>query len=131
MMTDPISDFLTRIRNGLMSEKEIVEMPASNLKLEMARILVEEGYIEAADVADAEVGRTLRVTLRYTGRRKPVITGLERVSRPGCRVYVRSAEVPRVLGGMGTTIISTSGGVMTGHDARRRGVGGEHLASIW
>ena len=131
MQTDPIADFLTRIRNGLRADHDAVEMPASNFKAELARILTEQGYVESFDVEPDRVGRMLRVTLKYTEDRKPVITGIERLSRPGRRQYVRAGEVPKVLGGMGTAIVSTSSGVMTGHDARRAGVGGELVAQVW
>src|SRR5512144_757608 len=130
-MTDPIADFLTRIRNGLVADHDEVAMPASNFKAELARILTEQGYVEDFAVEPARVGRVLRVRLKYTEDRAPVITGIERVSKPGRRRYVRAGEVPKVLGGMGTTIVSTSRGVMTGHDARREGVGGELVARVW
>jgi small subunit ribosomal protein S8 len=130
-MTDPIADLLTRIRNGLHADRDAVEMPASNFKAEIARILREQGYIEDYAVQPARVGRTLRVTLKYTEDRKPVIQGIERLSRPGRRQYVEAGSVPKVQGGMGTTIVSTSKGVMTGHDARREGVGGELVAKVW
>ena len=97
----------------------------------MSRILTEQGYIEGYDVEPTPVGEAIRIRLRYTEARRPVITGLERVSRPGRRRYVASGEVPRVLGGMGTTIVSTSTGVMTGHEARQKGVGGEVVAHVW
>ena len=129
--TDPIADFLTRIRNGLVADHDEVEMPASTFKAELARILREQGYIEDFAVEPARVGRTLRVRLKYTEDRKPVISGLQRVSKPGRRRYVGADEVPKVLGGMGTTIVSTSRGVMTGHDARRARVGGELVAKVW
>jgi small subunit ribosomal protein S8 len=130
-MTDPIADFLTRVRNGLHADRDEVEMPASTFKAEVARLLREQGYIEDFVVEPARVGRTLRVRLKYTEDRKPVIQGLERVSRPGRRTYVQSGTIPKVQGGMGTTIVSTSRGVMTGHDARRAGVGGELVARVW
>ena len=130
-MTDPIADLLTRVRNGLHADRDVVEMPASAFKAEIARILKEQGYIEDYAVEPARVGRTLRVTLKYTEDRKPVIQGIERVSTPGRRTYVQAGSVPKVQGGMGTTIISTSSGVMTGHDARRAGVGGELVAKVW
>ncbi len=129
--TDPIADFLTRIRNGLQADHDAVDIPASRLKTELARILTEQGYVESYAVEPGRVGQTLRVTLKYTEDRKPVIAGMERVSRPGRRTYVGSGEVPKVQGGMGTTIVSTSRGVMTGHDARRAGVGGELVAKVW
>jgi small subunit ribosomal protein S8 len=131
MQTDPIADFLTRVRNGLRADHDEVEMPASNFKAELARILQEQGYIESYDVETARVGRTLRVRLKYTDDRRPVITGLERLSKPGRRRYVGATDVPRIHGGMGTAIVSTSRGVMTGHDARREGIGGELVARVW
>jgi small subunit ribosomal protein S8 len=130
-MTDPIADFLTRVRNGLHADRDDVEMPASTFKAEVARILTEQGYIEDFEVEPARVGRTLRVRLKYTEDRKPVIQGLERVSKPGRRTYVQADGIPKVQGGMGTTIVSTSRGVMTGHEARRAGVGGELVARVW
>ena len=130
-MTDPIADFLTRIRNGLQADKELVDVPASRFKAELARILVEQGYIEDYSTEAVRVGQVLRLRLKYTEDRRPVISGIERISRPGRRAYVAGDEVPRVLGGMGTAIISTSRGVMTGHDAKRAGVGGEVVAHVW
>jgi small subunit ribosomal protein S8 len=129
--TDPIADFLARIRNGLMADFDAVEMPASNFKAEIARILREQGYIEDYEVEPARVGRVLRIKLKYTEDRRSVISGLERLSKPGRRRYVGAGDVPKVLGGMGTAIVSTSRGVMTGHDARRQGVGGELVARVW
>jgi len=129
--SDPISDLLTRIRNGLQADHDDVRLPASRLKTEIARILTEQGYVEAYSVEPGRVGQELKVVLKYTEDRKPVIAGMSRVSKPGRRHYVGSGEVPKVQGGMGTTIISTSRGVMTGHDARRAGVGGELVAKVW
>jgi small subunit ribosomal protein S8 len=131
MQTDPIADFLTRIRNGLRADHDEVEMPASTFKAEIARILKEQGYIDDFEVGAARVGRVLRVRLKYTEDRRPVILGIERLSKPGRRQYVAAGEVPKVQGGMGTAIVSTSKGVMTGHDARREGVGGELVARVW
>jgi small subunit ribosomal protein S8 len=133
-MTDPIADLLTRIRNAAAAQHHDVRIPSSKLGREIARILREQGYIEDYEVQDAPPGRPgeeLRITLKYTQARKPVITGLRRVSRPGQRTYVDHAHIPRVQGGMGTAIISTSKGVMTGHDARIQGVGGEVVAQVW
>jgi small subunit ribosomal protein S8 len=131
-MTDPIADFLTRLRNAAKAQHHDVTLPSSKLKAEVARILKEQGYIEAYEVrAAAGPGDELNVVLKYTDERKPVISGIERVSRPGRRTYVDHAHIPRIQGGMGTTIISTSKGVMTGHDARREGVGGEVVARVW
>jgi small subunit ribosomal protein S8 len=129
--TDPIADFLTRIRNGITADHDVVEMPASTFKAEIARILREQGYIEEFGVEPARVGRVLKVRLKYTEDRRSVISGLERLSKPGRRRYVGATEVPKVLGGMGTAIVSTSRGVMTGHEARRAGVGGELVARVW
>jgi small subunit ribosomal protein S8 len=131
VQTDPIADFLTRIRNGLRADHDDVEMPSSAFKAEIARILQEQGYIEGYETQSARVGRVLRIRLKYTEDRKPVITGIERLSKPGRRRYVNAGEVPRVFGGMGTAIVSTSKGVMTGHEARREGVGGELVARVW
>jgi small subunit ribosomal protein S8 len=130
-VTDPIADLLTRIRNALVAEHDEVELPSSRFKTEVARILAEQGYIEGYRTEPARVGQRLHIDLKYTPDRRPVISGLRRVSRPGRRTYVGAGEVPRVLGGMGTAILSTSSGVMTGHDARRAGVGGEVVAFIY
>ena len=133
-MTDPIADLLTRIRNAAAAQHHDVTIPSSRLGQEIARILREQGYIENYDVHDPAPGRPgeeLTITLKYTQARKPVITGLQRVSRPGQRTYVDHAHIPRVQGGMGTAIISTSKGVMTGHEARMAGVGGEVVAQVW
>ena len=133
-MTDPIADLLTRIRNAAAAQHHDVTIPASKLGREIARILSEQGYSEAYDVHPSAAGRPgdeLTITLKYTQTRRPVITGLQRVSRPGQRTYVDHAHIPRVQGGMGTAIISTSKGVMTGHEARIEGVGGEVVARVW
>jgi small subunit ribosomal protein S8 len=131
MLTDPISDYLTRIRNALSAQHAEVEIPASRLKKEMTRILKEQGYITEFEVEPTRVGEVIRVRLKYTDGRRSVISGLRRISRPGRRRYVARGEIPRVLGGMGTAIMSTSVGVMTGHEARQRGVGGEVVAYVW
>jgi small subunit ribosomal protein S8 len=133
-MTDPVADFLTRLRNAANAQHHDVVIPASKLKREMARILKEQGYIEAYGIDPPEPGRpgeAIRITLKYTNDRKPVISGIQRVSRPGQRSYVDHTRIPRVQGGMGTTIVSTSKGVMTGHEARQAGVGGEVVARVW
>jgi small subunit ribosomal protein S8 len=133
-MTDPIADFLTRIRNGIQAAHETVHIPASKLKRELARILDEQGYIEGYDVEAPNAdhpGEVLRVRLKYTADRRSAISGLRRVSRPGQRRYVGATEIPKVQGGLGTAILSTSQGVMTGHDARREKVGGEVVAEVW
>ena len=133
-MTDPIADFLTRLRNGAKAQHHEVTIPSSKLKQELARILKEQGYIETWHMLEADAehpGARIVVTLKYTNDRKPVISGIKRVSRPGRRDYVDHAHIPKVQGGLGTAIISTSRGVMTGHDARKLGVGGEVVASVW
>lgn len=133
-MTDPIADFLTRLRNGAKAQHQDVTMPSSKLKRELARILKEQGYIEGYDViapGSESPGEQIRVTLKYTEQRRPVISGIQRVSRPGQRRYVDHSHIPVIQGGMGTTIISTSRGVMTGHEARQRGIGGEVVAKVW
>src|ERR1700757_478583 len=133
-MRDPVADFLTRPRNGAKAQHHDVAIPSSKLKRELARILKEQGYIEAYEVRAPEEGHPgeeIVITLKYTDDRKPVISGLRRVSRPGRRTYVDHAHIPRIQGGMGTAIISTSKGVMTGHEARLEGVGGEVVAQVW
>jgi small subunit ribosomal protein S8 len=131
MLTDPIADYLTRIRNALGSGHDDVEIPASGLKMEMSRILKEQGYILAFHRKPAAVGEAIKIRLKYTEDRRPVILGLERISRPGRRRYVDHKQVPRVDGGTGTAIVSTSVGVMTGHEAKAKGVGGEVVAYVW
>jgi small subunit ribosomal protein S8 len=129
--SDPIADLLTRIRNGLIADHDKVVLPASTFKAEVARILTEQGYVESFSVEPSRVGQELHVVLKYTEDRKPVITGIERLSKPGRRRYVDADNIPKIFGGMGTAIISTSQGVMTGHDARRARVGGELVARVW
>jgi small subunit ribosomal protein S8 len=131
MLTDPIADYLTRIRNALGSGHDVVEIPASRLKMEMSRILKEQGYITDFNKQPAAVGEAIKIRLKYTEDRRPVILGLERISRPGRRRYVDHKQVPRVFGGTGTAIVSTSVGVMTGHEAKSKGVGGEVVAYVW
>jgi small subunit ribosomal protein S8 len=133
-MTDPIADFLTRIRNGIQAAHTTVDIPASKLKVEMARILREQGYINGYEVEAPTAdhpGEIVRVTLKYTDDRRSAISGLKRVSRPGQRRYVPASGIPKVQGGMGTAIVSTSRGVLTGHDARKQGIGGEVVAEVW
>ncbi len=131
MMTDPIADMLTRLRNGLHAGHTSVQMPSSRLKVEIARVLREEGYIRGFDVQEDRGKRKLRVQLRYAGKKQPVMLGLRRVSRPGLRVYRKRTDIPRVYGGVGTAILTTPRGVMTGEQARRLGVGGEILCQVW
>jgi small subunit ribosomal protein S8 len=129
-ITDPIADMLTRIRNGIGARHPRVDMPASKMRVEIARILKEEGYISNYKVAEEGKKKVLRVFLRYSPDGTSVISTLERVSRPGRRVYVGAREIPRVLGGMGVNILTTPRGLMTGKSARRAGVGGELLCSV-
>ena len=131
MLTDPISDYLTRVRNALAADHPDVEVPSSRLKKEISRILAEQGYISGFEVEPTAVGEVIRIELKYTDDRRPVIAGMRRVSRPGRRHYVNRDQVPRVQGGMGTAIVSTSTGVMTGHEATAKGVGGEVVAYVW
>jgi small subunit ribosomal protein S8 len=131
MLTDPVSDYLTRLRNAVRAGHAEVEIPASRLKLEMSRILKEQGYISDFASQPARVGDVITIQLKYTDDHRPVITGVERISRPGRRRYVNNEQVPRVHGGTGTAIVSTSRGVMTGHEAKARGVGGEVVAYVW
>jgi small subunit ribosomal protein S8 len=131
MLSDPISDYLARVRNALSAQHSEVEIPASKLKKEMTRILEQQGYISGFSVEPTAVGEVIRIQLKYTDGRQSVISGLQRISRPGRRRYAAHQEIPRVMGGMGTAILSTSTGVMTGHEARQRGVGGEVVAYVW
>lgn len=132
--SDPIADLLTRVRNAIRAAHTTVEIPTSSVKLEIVRILQEQGYIESHELLPAGEDRPfplVRVVLKYTTDRRSAISGLRRVSRPGRRHYVGATNIPKVFGGMGTAIVSTSHGVMTGHDARKAGVGGEVLAEVW
>jgi len=133
-VTDPIADMLTRIRNGNTAFKPVVDVPLSRIKREIARVLLEEGFVTAVDeAADSDGHPQLRLTLKYGGerRRERVITGIKRISRPGLRIYKGSHEMPRVLGGLGIAIVSTPKGIMTDRSARRAGIGGEVLAFVW
>jgi small subunit ribosomal protein S8 len=129
-LTDPVSDFLTRIRNGIRARHQKVDIPASKLKLEIARILKEEGYISNYKATEENGKKVLRVYLKYGANNEAAISKLERVSKPGCRVYVKRNEIPRVLGGMGINILTTPQGVMTGRAARKAGVGGEVICEV-
>jgi len=132
-MTDPIADMLTRIRNASLAMHEVTEMPSSKLKEALARILVREGYLAGYEVLDrpGRPGRTLRLALKYTPDRRRTISGITRVSKPGLRVYTPATRVPRVLGGMGIAVLSTSQGLLTDREARQRRVGGEILCKVW
>ncbi|MGA3026547.1 MAG: 30S ribosomal protein S8 [Bryobacteraceae bacterium] len=129
--SDPIADMLTRIRNAVASRHPKVDVPASKLKQEIARILKDEGYIANFKLAEDGTQRSIRIYLKYTPGNVPVISHIERVSRPGCRVYVGSREVPRVLGGLGINILTTPKGVMTGGSAKKENIGGEVLCQVW
>ncbi|VGO20538.1 30S ribosomal protein S8 [Pontiella sulfatireligans] len=131
VLTDPIADMLTRIRNANMAEKKVVAMPHSKMKSELARILKSEGFIKDYTMENDDGKSVLNLFLKYTADREPVIQGLRRISKPSCRKYVNSEEVPRVLGGIGVAILSTSSGVMTDTDAREKKIGGEVLCYIW
>ena len=131
MTTVPIADMLTRVRNAIQARHPKVDVPASKLKAEIARILKEEGYIANYKVAEEGAKRTIKIYLKYSNDNAPVISAIERVSRPGCRVYVGQTDIPRVLGGMGINILTTPRGVMTGRQARKEGVGGELLCQIY
>ncbi|HLB23679.1 MAG TPA: 30S ribosomal protein S8 [Dehalococcoidia bacterium] len=130
-MTDPIADMLTRIRNAVTAKHEQVMIPASKLKLAIADVLKREGFIRGYEVVEEGPRRFVRVQLNYTGKREPVLNGLQRVSKPGLRVYVQKREIPRVYGGLGIAILSTPQGVMTGQDAWRRSIGGEVICYVW
>ena len=129
-MTDPVSDLLSRIRNAIDARHETVDVPSSRTKLEIVRILKDEGYIENYTTSPDDRQGTIRVQLRYGAGKTPVITSLSRVSRPGCRVYARKSEIPAVLGGIGVCIVSTSQGLLTGRQAQEKGLGGEVLCTI-
>jgi len=131
VMTDPIADMLTRIRNANLAYKDDVDMPLSSVKVRVADILAKEGYVTGYELEGEGVKRTLKLTLKYSANRERTITGIKRISKPGKRVYVGRDEVPRVLGGLGIAILSTSNGVLTDKQARKQGVGGEVLAYVW
>jgi len=131
MMTDPIADMLTRVRNAYTARHDSVSIPASNLKGRIAAVLKDEGYISDFSLVGEGPKRMLRLELKYVGKKEPVLSGLKRVSRPGLRVYRPAAAIPRVFGGLGTAIVSTPQGVMSGRRARKLNVGGEVLAEVW
>ena len=131
VINDPIADMLTRIRNGLIARHDSVTMPASNMKKAIAKILLDEGYIKSVDYVDDGLQGQIKIVLKYVQGKESVIKGLKRISKPGLRVYARSSEIPKVLGGLGIAIVSTSKGVMTDKKAREAHVGGEVLAFVW
>jgi len=130
-VSDPIADMLTRIRNGVHAKHDAVLMPSSKIKVAIARVLKDEGFVSDYEVAPDGTRPMLKVHLSYTGRKDPVLSGIKRVSKPGLRVYVQKREIPRVFGGLGVAILSTPEGVMTGQTARQRNVGGEVLCYVW
>ena len=129
--TDPIADMLTRIRNASLARHRELKLPSSRIKREIARILVEEGFVDAFDTSQEGIQEMLTLRLKYVEGRTPVVSGLKRISKPGLRVYARKTEIPRVLGGLGTAILSTSQGIMTGSQARKLNLGGEVLCYVW
>ena len=131
MMTDPIADMLTRIRNGLQARHATVEMPASKIKSAIAEVLKDEGYIKGYSVVGEGPTRALKVELRYVNKNEPVLSGIKRISKPGLRVYSAATDIPRVYGGLGVAIVSTSRGVMSGAQARKQGIGGEVICHVW
>lgn len=131
VINDPIADMLTRIRNALIARHDSLTIPASNMKKAIAKILLDEGYIKAADYIDDGLQGQIKVTLKYAQGKESVIKGLKRISKPGLRVYAKNDEIPRVLGGLGIAIVSTSKGVMSDKSARAAGIGGEVLAYVW
>ena len=131
LINDPIADMLARIRNALVAKHKTVSVPASNMLKSISKILLDEGYVKAVDFIEEGPQGEIKITLKYTQNKKSVITGLKRISKPGLRVYARNDEIPKVLGGLGIAIVSTSKGVMTDKAARNAGIGGEVLAYIW
>ena len=131
VLTDPIADMLTRIRNAMVAKHSTVDIPKSNVKQAIAKLLLDEGYIKGVEIIDAQPQGTIRITLKYGENKERIIAGLRRISKPGLRVYARAEELPKVLGGLGIAIISTSKGIMTDKQARTEGIGGEVLAYVW
>lgn len=130
VMTDPIADMLTRIRNATIARDKVVEIPSSKIKIELAKILKEEGYIQDCEFVENALQGIVRVYLKYNGKEN-VISGLKRISKPGLRVYAQKEEIPKVLGGLGIAVLSTSKGIMTDHKARTEGIGGEVICYVW
>ena len=132
-MSDPIADMLTRIRNGVQARHDSVEMPSSNIKLAIARVLRDEGFVKNFQLLEDRPFKMLKVDLQYagTGKKEPVLTGIKRISKPGLRVYAKATSIPRVFGGLGVAVVSTPRGVMSGQQARRLNVGGEVICHVW
>jgi small subunit ribosomal protein S8 len=131
MLTDPIADMLTRIRNAIVAKHDFVDVPASKLKIALAEVLKKEGFVHDYEVTGDSLRRIIRIHLAYTGKKEPIIAGLQRVSKPGLRVYVQRGEIPRVYGGLGTAVLSTPQGLMTGKEAWQSNQGGELLCYVW
>jgi small subunit ribosomal protein S8 len=129
--TDPIADMLTRVRNAVQAKHASVQVPFSKVKLAIAKIMEQEGYISSFDIEEKDSRKVLKLLLKYDSERRPAVNGLRRLSKPGLRVYAGMHDIPRVLGGVGTVVVSTNRGIMTGREARRRHLGGELLAEIW
>ena len=130
-MTDPVADLLTRIRNGNQARKERIDVPWSGLKDAVARVLIAEGFLREATVVGEGVAKLLRIALKYDEQRKPVITGIQRVSRPSLRVYVGKEKIPLIRGGLGISVLSTPAGILVDREAKRRGIGGELICAVW
>ncbi len=130
-MTDPIADMLTRIRNGVQARHDLVEMPSSNMKVAIAKVLKDEGFVKGFQLIEDRQFKVLRVDLQYTSQKEPVLTGIKRISKPGLRVYTKATAIPRVYGGLGLAVVSTPKGVMSGQQARRLKLGGEIICHVW
>lgn len=130
-MTDPIADMLTRVRNAVQARHESVEMPSSNMKVAIAKVLRDEGFVKGYQVVGDKPFKKLRMDLQYTGKHVPILTGIKRISKPGLRVYTKAGDIPRVYGGLGIAVVSTPKGVMSGRQARRLNVGGEVICHVW
>lgn len=130
-MTDPIADMLTRVRNAVQARHDSTEMPSSTMKVAIAQVLKDEGFVKGFQVMEDRPYKMLRVDLQYTGKKEPVLTGIRRISKPGLRVYTKAAAIPRVYGGLGVAVISTPKGVMSGKQARRLNLGGEVICHVW
>jgi small subunit ribosomal protein S8 len=130
-MTDPIADMLTRIRNAVQSRHDAVELPSSTIKVAIAKVLKDEGFVKGFQLLEDRPFKTLKIDLSYTGKKQPVLTGIKRISKPGLRVYTKATTIPRVYGGLGLAVISTPKGVMSGQQARRLNLGGEVICHVW
>ena len=131
MMTDPIADMLTRIRNAVQARHDSVDIPSSNMKVAIAKVLKDEGFVKSYQVVEGRPFKVLKVELQYVGKKEPVLTGIKRISKPGLRVYTKATDIPRVYGGLGVAVVSTPKGVMSGRQARRLNLGGEVICHVW